>query len=59
MGGLRSMSIMVAVDWPNSRRFGRIGGGLWRYDFQFKVVLRRRMAGFMVASHSGYGGGIN
>lgn len=53
MGGLRSMSIMVAVDWPDSQWFGRIGGGLWRYDFQFKAVLRRQMAGFMVAGYWG------
>lgn len=53
MGGLRSMSMIVAVDWPYSWRFGRIGGGLWRYDFQFKVVLRRRMAGFMVVDYWG------
>ena len=53
MGGLRSLSMMVAVDWPDSRRFGRIGGGLWRYAFKFKAVLRRRMAGFMVASYWG------
>lgn len=50
---LQSVSTIVTVDWPNLRGLAREmfpnGGGLWRCGFQFKAVLRRRMAGFMVA----------